>query len=110
VFFAVVNVPGFAVDAGFLMPTATLPGFAPAFLTLVFAAAFLVPAAAAFAPSVFCVNSNAGFGTARSCGKRVISAAGFTPAAAANFAAAGLNSAAFAGRCGISGFTMIWLS
>jgi hypothetical protein len=82
------------------------------FLAFAFATGFFAPAA--FGSSFFSVSSNAGFGRALSCmgtlgPMRVISAAGFTPAAAAAFAADAASAGCF-GRPSISGFTMTWLS
>ncbi len=90
--------PGFAAGCA-----ATCGGFAGAaleadrattFFTLTLAGFF---AAAALGFSFFSDNSNTGLGNARSCAPspcgptRVTSAAGFTPAAAAAFAAASVN-------------------
>src|SRR5579872_5802753 len=67
-------------------------------------------AAADFGSSFFSVNSKAGLGSGFSCGPvRVRSAVGFTPAAAAAFAADAANTGCF-GRPSISGLTMTWLS
>jgi hypothetical protein len=76
-------------------------------LTLVFTGAFFAGADSGF----FSVNSNAGLGSVRSWGiilvglRRVISAAGFTPAAAAARAAEAANAGCF-GRPSMSGLTI----
>jgi hypothetical protein len=77
-------------------------------LPLAFGAGFL--AAADFGSSFFSVNSNAGFGTVRSCGsalvgvrcavgRRVVSAAGLTPAATAARAAETASAGCFDPAC-----------
>src|SRR5580692_5341398 len=108
-FFVGADVSGF--PAGVIrFVLGAFPVFATILLTLVLAA-FLLPPIPAFGSSFFSVNSNAGLGRVRSCGdKRVTRAAGFTPAAAAALATAGVNAGAAFALCCISGFTMIWLS
>src|SRR5580692_6528286 len=118
-FFVGADVSGF--PAGVIrFVLGAFPVFATILLTLVLAA-FLLPPIPALGSSFFSVNSNAGLGRVRSCGdrpwgerscgdKRVTRAAGFTPAAAAALATAGVNAGTAFALCCISGFTMIWLS
>lgn len=92
----------FGADAeGFaFFELATLIGLV--FLTLALGVGFFVDADSSF----FSVNSNAGLGSARSRGLMcVISAAGFTPAAAAALAAEADNADCF-GFPSMSGFTI----
>jgi hypothetical protein len=82
---------------------AALAALAGTFFALGLAAGFF---AAVFGSSFFSVNSNAGFGIERSCGLMcVIKAAGFTPAAAAAFAADTVRAACF-GFPSMSGLTI----
>src|ERR1700728_808247 len=111
----------FAVDVDFLPRSffaAVLLVLAAAFFAvagffvtcIVFAEATAFFVTGAGGSSFFSVNSNAGLGSGRSCGPmRVMSAAGFTPAAAAAFADAAVSAACF-GLPSMSGFTMTWLS
>lgn len=84
---------------------AALRALAVVFFAFGFAAGFF--AAAAFGSSFFGDSSKTGLGIAGP--TRETSAAGLTPAAVADFAAAALNTAAFGVPC-MSGFTMTWLS
>src|SRR6266567_4642165 len=78
------------------------PRVAFVFLTFAFGASFFADADSSF----LSVNSNAGLGRVRSCGTmRVISAAGFTPAAAAARAAAAASAGCF-GLPSMSGFAI----
>src|SRR5580700_2529280 len=103
--------PAFAPDAAAFATAffgGTLLPFALTFLTLALGAVFF--ATADFGSGFFSVNSKAGLGSARSCVlMRVISAAGFTPAAAAALAAED-DSAACRGLPSMSGLTITWLS
>src|SRR5271169_1982601 len=93
----------FAFAATFFEVT-PLPDFV--FLVLAFGVVFFADADSSF----FSVNSNAGLGRERSWGfMRVISAAGFTPAAAAGLAVVAA-SAACRGLPSKSGLTITWLS
>jgi hypothetical protein len=96
------------LEGSFLGVAAFVP-LTTAFLARDLTAGFL--ATAAFAGSSFLsLNSNAGLGTLLSCGlMREISAAGFTPAAAAALAALALRAACF-GLPSMSGLTITWLS
>src|SRR5258707_7717847 len=112
-FFAAADVAGFPCNATFFGTAALRPAFlafAPFNLTWVLATGRLTPPGTAFGLSLLSVISNAGLGTARPCGaRRVTSAAGFTPAATAALAAAGVSDACFTVPC-MSAFTMIWLT
>jgi len=109
-FFAGANFAVFTSAFGFFPTTVALGTLAASVLAFDLPAGFFATPETAFGSSLSCVNSNAGFGTARSFGPtRVSKAAGFTPAAAAAFAIAGFNGDCLAVRSR-SGFTIIWLS
>src|SRR6266851_1516676 len=111
--FAAADVAGFPRNAAFFGTAALRPvflAFAAFNLAGVFETGFLTPPDTGFGLSLLSAISNAGLGRARPRGaRRVTSAAGFTPAATAALAAAGVSDACFTVPC-MSGFTMIWLS
>src|SRR5271156_6204998 len=65
---AALDVAALAAAGFFFAPPVPFAVLTAVFLALVFGTGFLIPAAASFELSSFSVNSNAGFGTARSCG------------------------------------------
>jgi hypothetical protein len=103
-------VAGFPRNAAFFGTAALRAAFLTFNLTCVFATGFLTLLGTGLGLSLLSAISNAGLGRTRPRGaRRVTSAAGFTPAATAALAAAGVSDACFTVPC-MSGFTMIWFS